>query len=84
MDAEGGRWGKVMLVMLLVALLAMVGVPARVTGTARVETHQPEPAAEAPVVVEDAPSPVAASAIGDHYHEWSHAIEFFRRGADTR
>ena len=83
MDAAGERWGNLMLLMLLAALLAMVGVLMPVTGAARINTCQPETVVEPPVTA-DFPAPVAASAIGEHYHEWSQAIEFFRRGAATR
>jgi hypothetical protein len=70
------------LLLLLVALVAMVGVLAPVNDTARIDRPQPEPTAT--VAQTDFPAPVAGSAIGDHYHEWSHGIATFRRGADTR
>ena len=83
MEDDGGRWGNVLLLILLAGLISMVGVLTPVTATARAYIVMPEPTVEA-TQIEVGPTPVAATAIGDHYHEWSMAVELFRRGAGTR
>ncbi len=83
MKSDGGQWRDVALLLLLVALVAMLGVLAPVEVTARIDRPQPRPNTSA-VAQTDFPAPVAGSAIGDHYYEWSHGIATFRRGADTR
>ena len=81
MDADGGRWGNLVLMVLLVALLGMM-IP--VTTAARAGMASVYGNAEKPWVIEavgqELPAPLAASAIGDHYHEWSRAIDLARGG----